>query len=107
VIVRVATSTGQSVRAVALMSFALTLWTFLQIEEQARFARLEDERNRFDLAELVALSFLAPGELRARESRFLSRAGALPSRDEALRRGFELDRRDRALKAGDQPPDKG
>lgn len=97
-IVRVATSTGQSVRAVALMSFALTLWTFLQIEEQAKFARFEEERNRFDQAELVALAFLAPHELRARESRFLSRVGALPSRDEALRRGAELDRRDRELR---------
>lgn len=101
---RVATSTGQSVRAVALTAFALTLWTFLQIEEQARFARIEEERNRFDLAELVALAFLAPGELRTRESRFLGRIGALPSREEAFRRGAELDRRDRELKAKNPLP---
>lgn len=79
--------------------YALTLLTFLQFEEQDRFARIEAEHRRFDTAGLTALALSEPHKLQQRQHRFLASLGALPSREEAIRRAMELDRRDRELKA--------
>lgn len=106
-VVKVASSTGQSVRTVALASFALTLWTFLQIEEQERFARVEAEHARLDAAGLSAVAYHEPKKLEIREQRFLARVGAIPSREEALRRAAELNRRHDELMARSPLPEIG
>lgn len=107
VIVRVAVATGRDVAALALASYAVTLWTFLQLEEIERLRAVKEERDRLDVAGLTAAAFHEPHRLEIREQRFLSRVGALPSREEAMRRAFELDRRDRELKALNPLPEAG
>lgn len=84
--------------SVALAAYALTLWTFLQLEEADRFARIEAEYDRLDAAGLQAVAFHEPKKLELRSSRFLARVGAVPSREEALRKAAELNSRDLRLK---------
>lgn len=77
VLVETATATGQSVRAVAVESFALTLWTWAvlrQIERQAEVTRLGE---RTDLAGLMAVAFHEPAKLQQAELRYLAAAGQL------------------------------
>jgi hypothetical protein len=56
-------SSGQSLRAVAEEDYAVTLWTYLQVEEDARLARYVSRSERLDLAALLALATHAPKEL--------------------------------------------
>jgi hypothetical protein len=77
VIVETATATGQPVRAVAVESFALTLWTWATIRQIAREAAVERMGERTDLAGLVAVAFHEPSKLAQAELRYLSTAGRL------------------------------
>jgi hypothetical protein len=77
VIVETATATGQPVRAVAVESFALTLWTWATIRQIAREEAVERMGERTDLAGLVAVAFHEPAKLAQAELRYLSTAGRL------------------------------
>lgn len=77
VIVETATATGQPVRAVAVESFALTLWTWATIRQIAREAAVERMGERTDLAGLVAVAFHEPAKLAQAELRYLATAGRL------------------------------
>lgn len=77
VIVETATATGQPVRAVAVESFALTLWTWATIRQIEREAAVERMGERTDLAGLVAVAFHEPPKLAQAELRYLSAAGRL------------------------------
>jgi hypothetical protein len=77
VIVETATATGQPVRAVAVESFALTLWTWATIRQIEREAAVERMGERTDLAGLVAVAFHEPAKLAQAELRYLSTAGRL------------------------------
>lgn len=77
VIVETATATGQSVRAVAVEPFALTLWTWATVRQIAREASVERMGERTDLAGLVAVAFHDPGKLAQAELRYLAAAGRL------------------------------
>ena len=79
VIVETATATGQTVRAVAVESFALTLWTWAAFRQIEREASVERMGERTDLAGLVAVAFHDPGKLGQAELRYLAAAGRLGS----------------------------
>lgn len=54
---------GGSLRDVAEEAYAVTLWTFLQLEDEARIARFVARSERLDLGGLVAMATHAPKEL--------------------------------------------
>jgi hypothetical protein len=85
VIIETATATGQSVRAVAAESFALTLWTWASVRQAAQEAAVERLGERTDLAGLVAFAFHDPSKLQQAEMRYLSAAGRLSSMLDATR----------------------
>lgn len=62
-ITKVAAQMGQSVRAQAEESYAITFWTYLQLEDQRRIATILARLERLDLATLVAFAFHSPREL--------------------------------------------
>lgn len=64
--ISVARATGQSVRAVARESYALTLWTYLQVAELDEIARVHREGERIDLAGLVGMAMLDGKQLEQR-----------------------------------------
>jgi hypothetical protein len=77
VIVDVARESGQTVRAVAAESFALTLWTWGELSQIRRERQVDRMGERTDLAGLVAVAFHQPAELQKAEYRYLSAAGTL------------------------------
>lgn len=77
VVIETATATGQPVRAVAVESFALTLWTWAGIQRAKRDAMVERMGERTDLAGLVAVAFHEPAKLQQAEWRYLKAAGGL------------------------------
>jgi len=77
VIVQTARDTGRSVREVAGESFALTLWTWAELQRMAREEMVERMGERTDLAGLVAVAFHEPQKLQQAEMRYLSAAGRL------------------------------
>lgn len=79
VIFDTATATGQSVRAVAVESFALTLWTWALYKQREREHAVERLGERTDLAGLVAVAFHEPAKLQQAELRYLASAGRLSS----------------------------
>lgn len=79
VVLETATATGQSVRAVAAESFALTLWTWGILRQREREAAVERMGERTDLAGLVAVAFHEPAKLQQAELRYLAAAGRLSS----------------------------
>ena len=79
VIYETATATGQSVRAVAAESFALTLWTWGILKQREREQAVERLGERTDLAGLVAVAFHEPAKLQQAELRYLAAAGRLSS----------------------------
>ena len=79
VVLETATATGQSVRAVAAESFALTLWTWAILRQREREAAVERMGERTDLAGLVAVAFHEPAKLQQAELRYLAAAGRLSS----------------------------
>jgi hypothetical protein len=85
VIIETATATGQSVRAVAAESFALTLWTWSGIRQAAQEASVERLGERTDLAGLIAVAFHEPAKLQQAEMRYLSAAGRLSAMLDATR----------------------
>lgn len=85
VIFETATATGQSVRAVAAESFALTLWTWGVLRQREREAAVERMGERTDLAGLIAVAFHEPAKLQQAELRYLAAAGRLSSMLEQTR----------------------
>lgn len=79
VILETATATGQSVRAVAAESFALTLWTWGVLRQRDREQTVERMGERTDLAGLMAVAFHEPAKLQQAELRYLAAAGRLSS----------------------------
>lgn len=79
VVIETAIATGQSVRAVAAESFALTLWTWGVLKQREREAQIERMGERTDLAGLVAVAFHEPNKLQQAELRYLAAAGRLSS----------------------------
>lgn len=77
VIVDTATATGQSVRAVAAESFAVTLWTWGELARVRREQQVERLGERTDLAGLMAVAFHKPEDLQKAEFRYLAAAGTL------------------------------
>ena len=77
VLVQVAQGTGQSVRTLAGEPFALTLWTWGELQHLQREAAVERMGERTDLAGLVAVAFHEPASLQKAELRYLSAAGQL------------------------------
>jgi hypothetical protein len=89
----VARATGQSVRQIAGESWALTVWTFLQVSELEEIERIYGEGNRIDLAGLVGLALMQPSELHARDHKWRQKAQlVLPNKD-AIERGLAMARR--------------
>ena len=76
-IVSVARETGQSVRAVAQESFALTLWTWATVQPIFQEESVERMGERTDMAGLMAVAFHEPGKLQQAELRYLKAAGQL------------------------------
>lgn len=73
----VAQGSGQTVRAVAGESFALTLWTWSELAQLKRERQVDRMGERTDLAGLVAVAFHEPASLQKAEYRYLSAAGTL------------------------------
>lgn len=86
VIVQTATATGRSVRELAGDSFALTLWTWAEVQQLEREASVERLGERTDLAGLMAVAFHDPAGLQKAELRYLSAAGRLSAMLEQTRR---------------------
>lgn len=89
-IVEVARGTGRSLREVADDSYAVTLYTFLQMQERSRIDRLLTEGNRIDQASLVAFAFHEPKKLAEVADRFRTRIRSKPSREDAMKRAALL-----------------
>ena len=77
VIVDVARESGQTVRAVAGESFALTLWTWSELAQLKRERQVDRMGERTDLAGMVAVAFHQPQDLQKAEFRYLAAAGTL------------------------------
>jgi len=77
VIVETAQETGQPVRDVAGEAFALTLWTWSEMQEMKREDAVQRMGERTDLAGQVAIAFQAHGtQWRAVEAALSTFAGA-------------------------------
>ncbi len=63
------------VEAVAGVSYALTLWTYLQRDEFRRFESLGREREAMKLADMVAAAYHEPKLLSRFDADWKSRAG--------------------------------
>lgn len=85
VILETAMATGQTVRAVAAESFALTLWTWAALRQIERERAVDRMGERTDLAGLVAVAFHEPAKLQQAELRYLAAAGRLSSMLEQTR----------------------
>lgn len=76
-IVQVAQATGATVREVAGESYALTLWTWAQVQRLTREDAVERLGDRTDMAGLMAVAFHEPAKLQQAEVRYLAAAGRL------------------------------
>ena len=92
VIVEVAQGSGQTVRAVAGESFALTLWTWGELAQLKRERQVDRMGERTDLAGLVAVAFHEPASLQKAEYRYLSAAGTLSRMLDSTRDRMEQQR---------------
>lgn len=79
-----AQETGQSVREVARESYAVTLWTFRQLQDIGRIERVRHLGERIDTAALMAMAFHEPKRLQDAEREYRQQAGLDLSRDAAL-----------------------
>lgn len=77
VVVQTAQATGQPVREVARESFALTLWTWAELQQMDREAAVDRMGDRTDMAGLTAMAYHEPQSLQKAELRYLSAAGRL------------------------------
>jgi len=101
VVVETATRNGRPVREVASESFALTLWTWAELQAIEREASVSRLGERTDLAGLMAVAFHQPQDLQKMEMRYLKAAGRLSAMfDETKARLSALrDQMDKAAKA--------
>lgn len=88
-------ATGQSVRAQAAESWALTMWTFIHLQEIAEFERVGAEGDRIDMASLNSIAFHEPKRLKEVDTAWRQRAKLLHTitNAEALQRGIEMAKR--------------
>ena len=92
VIVEVAQGSGQTVRAVAGESFALTLWTWAELAHLKRERQVDRMGERTDLAGMVAVAFHEPQQLQKAEFRYLAAAGTLSRMMDQTRERMEQQR---------------
>lgn len=85
VLVRVARDTGRPVPQISGESFALTLWTWAELEEMAREDQVSRMGERTDLAGQMAVAFHQPQDLLKLEHRYLKAAGQLTPMMDAVR----------------------
>lgn len=82
------------VEAVALMSYAFTLWTYLQRDEWGRFESLRREKEAGRLADMMAAAYHAPKLLSRFDSEWERRAMGSSvteeTREEMSRRADDL-----------------
>ena len=71
-------------------SFALTLFTFLQIEEARRLEDLKTEWRQIEKAGLTAVAFHKPSKLADAVEDYKRRLKLVPSREEAIERAKKL-----------------
>jgi hypothetical protein len=90
VLVETATRTGRSLAAVAADPFALTLYTWGELQEMDSEARVSALGERIDLASLVAMSFHDPAQLQKAEMRYYRQAGVLAQMFEEARRKGQM-----------------
>ena len=83
-LVRVAQETGQSVRSVAKESYAVTLWTFKQLQDIGRIERVKSLGERIDTAALMAMAFHEPKTLQDAEREYRRQAGLDMTREQAI-----------------------
>jgi hypothetical protein len=77
VLVEVSRETGQPVRVVAGEAFAVTLWTWAELQDIKREEGITRMGERTDLAGQVAIAFHQPQDLQKMEMRYLKAAGQL------------------------------
>lgn len=85
VLVRVARDTGRSLPEISGESFALTLWTWAELEDMAREDQVSRMGERTDLAGQMAVAFHQPQDLLKLEHRYLKAAGQLTPMMDAVR----------------------
>ncbi len=86
-ITRVAEAGGRAFAAVALESYALTLYTYLHLRDADRIQRTLARHDRFDLAGLMNRAMWDGAALEEEQQRFLGGIGAAPTvEDEIARR---------------------
>jgi hypothetical protein len=85
VLVRVARDTGRPVPEIGGQSFALTLWTWAELEDMAREDQVARMGERTDLAGQVAVAFHQPQDMLKLEHRYLKAAGQLTPMIDAAR----------------------
>lgn len=80
-------ATGRPVREVVRQPAALTLWTFLQLEDLQRLERLQAKDDRHDLASLIAAAVFDARAFERARSAFVAELSRdpEPDRDRALR----------------------
>lgn len=84
-VVQVAIASGRTVAEVARQSFALTLWTWAELQEIEREETVRRLGERTDLAGQVAIAFHQPQDLQKLELRYLKAAGQLSEMFEKAR----------------------
>lgn len=72
-----ARETSTPVREVAGESFAITLWTWSELQTMAREDGVQRMGERTDMAGQVAIAFHQPQDLQKMEMRYLKAAGQL------------------------------
>jgi len=75
--VETARETAVPVREVAGESFAITLWTWSELQTMAREDGVQRMGERTDMAGQVAIAFHQPQDLQKMEMRYLKAAGQL------------------------------
>jgi succinate dehydrogenase flavin-adding protein (antitoxin of CptAB toxin-antitoxin module) len=86
----VAQAMGQKTKDVALDDYAVTLFTFLQLEDARRLDRLVEESDRLDMAWLNAKAFNRPEMLREASAAFQRKIQNVPDRETVLRLAAEI-----------------
>lgn len=86
----VAKTLGMKVQEVIEQPFALTLWTWMEIQEARRIESLIDDNRSLRDAGRLAMAFHEPNKLREEQAEWEVRAGIALSADDLRERAEKL-----------------
>jgi len=90
IIVQVAKGTGTSFKIQAREDYAVTLYTFLQLEQAKKLDSLLEEGGRIEQASLMAIAFHEPKKLKGASEALRRKIMNVPDRATAIRLAAEI-----------------